>query len=327
MTLSIADIIGVVAFLSLVLLGLFAMTIQDAVHKRPAGRVRSRLNSMAKLKGLSGQQAIQQDREQMQRDARRRRRRQALGSIGTHLTRIEIVSGRRGYILLGAALITLLLLSIVATALSPLPFWARLTTILIIPALGVYNMYRYLVRRFRLRFLDQLPDILDMIIRASQAGVPVPQALRNIGEEFDWPAGPEFRRMGDSLHLGNDMATILEDAEQRIEVPDFSFLAVTLLLQRETGGSLSETLSNLSTVVRARRDLRLKVRSLTAEGRLSGTIIAAIPFFIMGFMWFANPEYIAVLFNTERGQTLLIVVAIMLTLGVFLIRKISRLET
>src|SRR5690606_1456256 len=137
-------------------------------------------------------------------------------------------------------------------------------------------------------FLSQLPDVLDMIIRASQAGVPVTQSIRNVGDAFQWPAGPEFKRIGDSLHLGNDLMVVLDEAEARICLPDFSFLSVCLLLQRETGGSLSETLSNLATVIRSRRDLRLKTRALTAEGRLSGAVISVIPFVILSMLWASN---------------------------------------
>jgi Flp pilus assembly protein TadB len=119
---------------------------------------------------------------------------------------------------------------------------------------------------------------------------------------------------------------VFDEAEQRLQLPDFSFLSVCLLLQRETGGSLSETLSNLAEVVRSRRDLRLKTRALTAEGRLAGGIISVIPVLILVMMSFVNADYIAVLFNTETGNTLLMAAAGMLVARTLLIRKIAKLE-
>ncbi|MFA5521480.1 MAG: type II secretion system F family protein [Castellaniella sp.] len=323
---SLADVIGILAFLAFVLLGLFAMTVQDALRKRPRGRVRSRLDHVMLQNRNPGQDEMKKALERMQRAARRRQRRQAMGLIGDILIRIETVSGQRGTFLLGLAATLGAVGAAVAGFILPISLWVWLLAIPVVSLLAGTVTYRYLVERFRVRFLAQFPDVIDMIIRGIQAGVPVTQTLSNVGQEFDWPAGPEFTRMGESLQLGNDMEAVLDEAEQRVGIPDFSFLSVTLQLQRETGGSLSETLDNLATVVRARRDLRLKARALTAEGRLSGNIIAAIPFFILGFLSFVNPDYIGTLFNTEAGRRLLIVAAIMLVLGIALIRKLSRLE-
>jgi len=194
------------------------------------------------------------------------------------------------------------------------------------PIVAAIVVYRKLLERFRTRFLNQLPDAMDLIVRATQAGVPATQAIRAVGERYDAPLGPEFRRMGNSLFLGNDLQDVLDEAALRIELPDFSFFSVCLLLQRETGGSLAETLENLSGIIRARRDLRLKTRALTAEGRLAGAILSALPFLITGALMLINPEYINVLFETETGQSLLWVAVIMLVIGVVSIRKISKLE-
>ncbi len=323
---TLADIVALLAFLAIVLLGLFVMTVQDTLRKRPRGRVRSRLDRVMEQSKGSTQEERQQTLKDMQRAARRRQRRQAMGRIGDVLIRIETVSGRRGTFLLGLFAAA----GAVGAAIAGLMLSVNLGLLLLaVPAgslLAGTLLYRHLVGRFRNQFLTQFPDVIDMIIRGTQAGVPVTQTLINVGQEFDWPSGPEFLRMGESLQVGNDLESVLDDAERRIGLSDFSFLSVTLQLQRETGGSLSETLANLASVVRARRDLQLKARALTAEGRLSGNIISAIPFIILGFLSFVNPEYVAVLFQTDAGRKLLIVATIMLVLGILLIRKLSRLE-
>jgi len=320
-----ADFIALFAFLGLVFIGLAAMTVQSALRQRPTGRVRSRLDNVTQLvRNPVARQAVE-DLNRAERDARRRRLRQSMGWLGHHIGRVETVSGRKGvYLLFGTALVSLILALIVL--LLPIPWWGKLALGLGIPVSGVVMVYRYLNEKFRRGFLGQLPDVLDMIIRAAQAGVPVTQAIRSVGDEFGWPIGPEFRRMGDSLYLGQDMAVVMDEAEARIQLPEFSFLSVCLLLQRETGGSLSETLTNLAGVVRARRDLRLKTKALTAEGRLAGGMISALPFIIILMLWSINREYLMMLFDTEAGNTLLTVAAIMLIIGVAAIRKLSRME-
>ncbi|NYT61727.1 type II secretion system F family protein [Alcaligenaceae bacterium] len=323
-----ADLVALFAFLALLLLGLFVMTVQSAMRQRPSGRVRSRLENVGQLAGNSMHQETLEDFSRAEREARRRQRRQALGWLGQYLSRVETVSGRRGiYVLWISGLVLLVAAALGAWLFLPAPWWGKLLVALGVPAFGVMAIYRRLNDKFRLAFLEQLPDILDMIIRASQAGVPVTQSVRNVGQEFGWPAGPEFKRIGDSLYLGNDMGVVFEEAEGRLQLPDFSFLSVCLLLQRETGGSLSETLSNLAEVVRARRDLRLKTRALTAEGRLAGGMISAIPILILVLLSVVNPEYIAVFFYTEIGNTLLMVAVGMLVAGTLLIHKIAKMET
>lgn len=322
---STADLAAIVAFLALVLLGLCVMALQSALRGRAAGRVRSRLDRVTQNARNPARQQALADLTRAEREATRRQRRQSMGWLGRSLSRAEIVAGRRGVYMLVGGTLTLAALAAMADWLLPLPWPVKALLVFSVPALGAVMIYQRLNEKFRQLFLEQLPDILDMIIRASQAGVPVTQSIRNVGEEFDWPAGPEFRRIGDSLHLGNDMAVVLDEAEARIQVPDFSFLSVCLLLQRETGGPLSETLSNLAGVVRARRDLRLKSRALTAEGRLSGAVIAAIPPLILGLMLWTNPGYIGVLFDTEIGHTLLMIAGGMLLSGILLMRKIAKL--
>src|SRR5699024_4447353 len=99
-------------------------------------------------------------------------------------------------------------------------------------------------------FIQQLPDAMDAIVRASQAGIPVTQSIREVGGRFTAPLGPEFKRMGDALLLGHELEEVLDEANLRIELPDFSFFTVCVMLQRETGGSIVEALENLSTIIR-----------------------------------------------------------------------------
>lgn len=180
--------------------------------------------------------------------------------------------------------------------------------------------------RYKKRFLQQLPDALDLIIRAVRAGVPANQAIGAAGKEFADPLHTEFTQMGDGLRLGIDLKDVLADAQARIAVPEFSFFAVCLLLQRETGGQLTETLENLAYIIRARRDLVLKARVLTAESRTASLFIAAVPFLLVGALWFLNHDYIAPLFTTAGGLTLLKTAMALVTVGLALIFWLSNLK-
>jgi Flp pilus assembly protein TadB len=324
---STADRVAIVVFLGLLVLGLCVAVLKRLLRQRPKQRARARLIALTRGEHPYARSQGVDDASRARREARHRHRRQSLGRLGHYVARIEVVAGRRGLVTLIAVVASTLLATAVAAGLFlPLAWWSKLLLVGALPSMAAMAVYGHQEHKFRLAFLAQLPDILDMIIRASHAGVPVTQSLRDVGQAFAWPAGPEFRLIGDSLHLGNDMTVVLDEAERRIRLPDFSFLTVCLLLQRETGGSLSATLSNLASVIRSRRDLRLKTRALTAEGRLSGTVISIIPIFILGVLWIVNPNYIAILFNTETGRTLLMVAAGMLVAGILAMRKIAKLE-
>lgn len=323
-----ADLVALVAFAACVLLGLLVLTVLQALKHRPGNRVRTRLQDSLYASHDPSRKRALKDLERAKAEARRRRQRQAMGSLGYHLNRLDTISGRKGLRMLILVALTSFMLIVLArwAGFMPGSMWVFVLAALGVPVLVVVVMYRKLLERFRVRFLNQLPDAMDLIVRASQAGIPATQAIRTVGERFDAPLGPEFRRMGDSLFLGNDLEDVLDDASLRIELPDFAFFTVCLLLQRDTGGSLSETLENLSGIIRARRDLRLKTKALTAEGRLAGAILAALPFCITGALVLINPDYVNVMFETETGQRMLWVAVVMLTLGIVSIRKIARME-
>ena len=323
-----ANLLTVFVFLIFVLLGLAAQTLLQLLKQRRSRRMVERFRETMAGTADTTRKQVLADLQRAQADARRRRRRQSMGTVGYYLNRLETVSGAKGLPLLigvGAGSFIALLFGFWSGMLpNSLPI--VMLSLIILPLWAMWLTYRQLLDRFNKRFLAQLPEAIDLIVRASQAGVPAGHSIRTVGERYDPPLGPEFRRMGDALLLGNDMEEVLDDAALRIEMPDFSFFAVCLLLQRETGGSLAETLENLSGIIRARRDLGLKTKALTAEGRFAGALLSALPFLIIGALMLVNPDYIEVMFKHPTGQLLLWVAAGMLTVGILLIRKIARLE-
>lgn len=323
-----ANIITLIAFVAVVLLGLLVLVLADWRNQQPKQLIRKQLDGVVALTGKALSPQIAAEFQRARQEALRRRRRQAMGTLGYYLGRLEVVGGRNATIWLGLVIVAALALAFFLLGLKILPtrWWLIALAIIVWPIAAAVWFYRWQIRRFSNRFLGQLPDAMDMIVRASQAGVPVTRSIRTVGQSFPAPLGPEFLKMGDSLLLGNDLQEVMEEAVQRIAVPEFSFFSVCVLLQRESGGSVSEALENLANIIRARRELALKARALTAEGRLSGMVLSALPFLLVGIMYFTSHDYINVLFTTDSGQTLLTVAAIMLLLGVLSIRKLSQLK-
>jgi tight adherence protein B len=169
--------------------------------------------------------------------------------------------------------------------------------------------------RYRSRFLDVFPDALDLIRRAVKAGLPVNEALTVAGREIGEPVGSELRRALDQVQIGVQMVDALNQTADRIRVADFRFLVVALALQQGTGGSLAETLANLSAVIRARKALRLKARALSAEAKASAAVLAALPFVVGGVMYVMARDLMEPLVLDPRGRFMVGVAFLSLVTG------------
>jgi tight adherence protein B len=175
-------------------------------------------------------------------------------------------------------------------------------------------LLRFGQSRYQRRFLDTFPDALDLIVRAVSSGLPAPEAIELVSREVRWPVGTEFQQLMDELRIGTELEEALQRAADRIRVPDFRFFAVSLLLQRQTGGGIAETLSNLGGIIRQRKALRMKARALTAEAHASAAIVATTPFVAGVGLFLINRDLISVLFIDPRGRFMLgIAVASLLT--------------
>jgi tight adherence protein B len=169
--------------------------------------------------------------------------------------------------------------------------------------------------RYRSRFLDIFPDALDLIRRAVKAGLPVNEALTVAGREIGEPVGSELRRALDRVQIGVQMVDALDQTANRIRVADFRFLVVALALQQGTGGSLAETLANLSAVIRARKALRQKARALSAEAKASAAVLAVLPFVVGGLMYVMAQDLMEPLVVDPRGRFMVGVAFLSLVTG------------
>ena len=170
--------------------------------------------------------------------------------------------------------------------------------------------------RYQRRFLDAFPDALDLIVRAVRSGLPAPEAIELVAREVRPPVGLEFQRLMDEVRIGTEMAQALQHAADRIRVPDFRFFAVSLLLQRQTGGGIADTLASLSGIIRQRKAVRAKARALAAEAQASAAIVATAPFIAGGGLFLINRDLMSVLITDPRGRFMLGIAAASLLTGI-----------
>jgi tight adherence protein B len=184
----------------------------------------------------------------------------------------------------------------------------------------------YLAKRHANNFSKHFNQAVGLMIRGIKSGLPITETFQIVANETPDPVGVEFRQISDQIRLGHPPEQALWDAAKRIDTPELKFLVVTLSIQRETGGNLAETLENLDNVLRRRRQMKLKVKAMSSEARASAMIIGALPFVMVGILSFVNPDYIALLFTTDRGNHLLMAAAGSMTFGIGVMARMVRFD-
>jgi tight adherence protein B len=173
---------------------------------------------------------------------------------------------------------------------------------------------------------QQLPDALDLITRALRAGHAFPSALKMAGEEMAEPVASELGTVHDEVNFGVSLEQALTHLSERVPLTDLRYFVVAVLIQRESGGNLTEILSNLSRLIRERLKLMARVRVLSSEGRLSAWILSLMPFFIGGVLNFANPEFMKPLWTDPIGHSIIKYLLILMVIGVFIMRKLVKIR-
>jgi tight adherence protein B len=176
------------------------------------------------------------------------------------------------------------------------------------------------------KFEEQMPEAIDVIQRALKAGHPFSQCLKLVAEDMEEPIAREFELTFADISFGNDARRALFGLLQRAPSVSVTALITAVLVQRETGGNLAENLGRISSVIRGRFRFHRKVKTLSAEGRLSGWILAMTPLVLFGALWLMHPEYVARLTEHPRGPTLIYAAAGMGTIGILWIRRLVRIE-
>ena len=180
-------------------------------------------------------------------------------------------------------------------------------------------------RRLR-RFSELLPEAIDLMSRGLRAGQALSASVESIAEESDEPLRSEFRRAADEQSFGLPFREAMANLSRRVPVPDLQFLVTAILVQKETGGNLAQILDKTSHVIRERVRVGGQMRIRTAQGRLTGWILCALPFAMFVGMNFLHPGYGKVLFQDPLGQWLMKWAGILMVIGMVLIRKIVNVK-
>ncbi|MGI9483588.1 MAG: type II secretion system F family protein [Hyphomicrobiales bacterium] len=170
-------------------------------------------------------------------------------------------------------------------------------------------------------FLAEFANAIDVIVRGLKAGLPVNDALKVIATESVPPVGPEFAEVVEGQRVGITIEQGIERMFERVPLAEVNFLAIVIGIQAKSGGNLAEALANLSTVLRDRKKMKAKIRSVSQEAKSSAAIIGSLPPLIMISLYLLRPDYISLLWTEELGKTMLVGCAIWMTIGILIMRK------
>jgi tight adherence protein B len=192
----------------------------------------------------------------------------------------------------------------------------------ILPLLYVHGQRRQRLAKIQ----QQLPEAIDLLVRALRSGHAFSSGLQMIGEEMAAPISTEFRVVHEEINFGVSLQQALVNLSERIPITDLRYFVVAILIQRESGGNLTEVLGNLSRLIRERHKLLIKVRVLSSEGRLSAWVLGVMPFGLAAAMNLVNPEFMAPLWTDPIGITIVKYMLTLMVIGILLLRKIAQIR-
>ena len=201
--------------------------------------------------------------------------------------------------------------------------------ILLVAGFATYLPFFWLARSRTKRqglMIDQLADTLSILASSLRAGYSFLQALDTVSKEIGEPSATEFQRVVAEIRLGRPIDDALTAMADRVGSPDLQWAVIAVNVQREVGGNLAEVLDIVANTVRERAYIRRQVRVLSAEGRISVAILAAIPFVIALYLAIVRPEYIGLLFTTTAGNVMLVFAIALMTLGVWIMSRMVKID-
>ena len=163
-----------------------------------------------------------------------------------------------------------------------------------------HMVVNHFIKRRSNQFTAKFPDAIELLVRGLRSGLPVTETLGVVAQEVPGPVGQEFKLVTERIKIGRSMEDSLQETADRLNTAEFSFFCITLAIQRETGGNLAETLSNLADVLRKRAQMKLKIRAMSSESKASAYIVGVLPFMVFTMIWWINPEYLGGFFTDDR---------------------------
>jgi tight adherence protein B len=172
----------------------------------------------------------------------------------------------------------------------------------------------------------EFPNAIDVIVRGVKAGLPLGDCMNIIASEASEPVRSEFRNIVDAQALGLSLGEAVERIVESVPVAEAKFFSIVINIQQKAGGNLSETLGNLSRVLRDRKRMRVKINAMSMEAKSSASIIGALPFVVACMVYLTSPAYIELLWKTHAGQLALFGCAFWMSVGIMMMRKMINFD-
>jgi tight adherence protein B len=189
-----------------------------------------------------------------------------------------------------------------------------------------HMVVNFLIKRRTTAFTNKFPDGIELLVRGLRSGLPVSETLGVVATEVPGPVGEEFKLVTERMKIGKTMEDALQETADRLNTAEFSFFCITLAIQRETGGNLAETLSNLADVLRKRAQMKLKIRAMSSESKASAYIVGSLPFIVFGMIYWINPKYLGGFFTDDRLIVTGLGGMVWMSLGAFIMAKMVSFE-
>ncbi len=245
-------------------------------------------------------------------------------SLGERLERAGKTITPKRYVLLRTATVLFILLIVVGVLKKS--FWLGLALAIVI---GVWLPLKYLgycINKQSKAFLRLFPDAIDLIVRGLRSGLPVSESMVLVAQEVPAPVGPIFSNISNTMKLGVTLEKALQETAKKLDLTEFNFFTTSIVLQRETGGNLSEILNNLSEVLRGRFIMRMKIKAMSSEARASSYIIGALPFVVILAVTATSPGYMTPLYTDPSGNICAGIAAGMMTFGMWVMNRMTKFE-
>lgn len=201
---------------------------------------------------------------------------------------------------------------------------------LVLGAASGYLLPRfYLGRRrkkYQNQFLEELPNAVEAIVRGVKSGLPLNDSMRLVAKEAKEPIKADFQRVLDQQAVGKSMQEAVTTLYERVPLPEVNFFVVVITVQSQSGGNLSEALGNLARVLRNRKKMKAKVKAMSSEAKASAGIIGSLPIIVAILVSLTTPTYLLPMINTQIGQILLGVAAILMFLGGFIMNRMVQFD-
>jgi len=278
------------------------------LYNRPKVLRRRRLNEIGSLGGGANGAS---EKAESRRQRRIREKVKQLEGAGDKKSRIEAINDQilqAGlHITVGTYFVISAVVGVVAALgalVGGLPLYQAGLALLIGGLLVPKFLLKRLAKKRQKKFTTNFADAIDLIVRGIRSGLPINECFSVIAREFEPPLGEEFRLLVEGQNLGLTIEDLMAKGIKRLPTAEYKFFAIVTQIQRQTGGNLAETLSNLSGVLRERKKMRDKAQAMASEAKASAMIIGSLPFIVGILLSIVNPQYIATLFTTDTGNML-----------------------